>query len=82
MLLLIFINIEEVQKRGATSCLQKYAGEDTHTHWCHFHEWIEMWITRRDQQYMAWLKKVDEDVRNCERAKADRAGHDKGTGRE
>ena len=31
---------------------------------------------------MEWLKKVDEDVRNCERAKADRAGRDKGTGRD
>ena len=40
-----------------------------------------MWITRRDQQYMEWLK-VDEDVRNYERAKADRAGRDKGTGHE
>ena len=54
----------------------------THTHWCHFQEWIDTWITRRDQQYMEWLKKVDEDVRNCERAKADRAERDKGTGRE
>ena len=36
-----------------------------------------MWITRRDQQYIEWLKKVDEDVRKCERAKADRAGRDK-----
>ena len=40
-------------------------------------EWIDMWITRRDQQYIEWLKKVDEDVRKCERAKADRAGRDK-----
>ena len=50
-----------------------------HTHWCHFHEWIDTWITRRDQQYMEWLKKVDEDVHNCERVKADRVGRDKGT---
>ena len=41
-----------------------------------------MWITRRDQQYMAWLKKVDDDVRKCKRKKAERAGRDKGTGRE
>ena len=47
-----------------------------------FHEWIDTWITRRDQQYIKWLKKVDEDVRKCERAKADRAGRDKGTARE
>ena len=39
-----------------------------------------MWITRRDQQYMAWLKKVDDDVRKCEREKAERVGRDKGTG--
>ena len=45
-------------------------------------EWIDMWITRRDQQYIEWLKKVDEDVRKYERAKADRAGRDKGTARE
>ena len=63
------------------SCLLKYAGDETHIHWCHFQEWIDTWITRRDQQYMAWLKKVDEDVRNCEREKAERAGCDKGTGR-
>ena len=41
-----------------------------------------MCITHRDQQYMEWLKKVDEDVRNCEHVKADRAGRDKGTARE
>ena len=51
-------------------------------HWCHFHEWIDTWITRRDQQYMEWSKKVDEDVRKCEREKAERAGRDKGTGGE
>ena len=60
----------------------KVAGDDTHTHCCHFYEWIDTWITRRAQQYMEWLKKVDEDVRNCERAKTDRAGRYKGTGRE
>ena len=41
-----------------------------------------MWTTRRDQQYMEWLKKMDKNVRNCEHAKADRTGRDKGTGRE
>ena len=39
-------------------------------------------ITRRDQQYMAWLKRVDDDVRKCEREKVERAGRDKGTGYE
>ena len=59
------------------SCLRQYAGDDTHTHWCHFHEWIDTWITHRDQQYMAWLKKVDDDVRKCECEKAER-GNDAG----
>ena len=59
--------------------MRQYASDDTHTHWCHFREWIDMWITRRDQQYIEWLKKVDEDVRKCDRVKADRAGRDKGT---
>ena len=43
---------------------------------------FDTWITRRDEQYIEWLKKVDEDVRKCERAKADRAGRDKGAARE
>ena len=47
-----------------------------------FHEWIDTWITHRNQQYMEWLKKVNEDLRKCERAKADIAGRDKGTPRE
>ena len=62
--------------------MRQYAGDDTHTHWCHIHEWIDTWIIHHDQQYIEWLKKVDEDVRKCERAKADMAGHDKGTARE
>ena len=41
-----------------------------------------MWITRRDQQYMAWLKKVDDDVHKCEHEKAEEAERDKGTGHE
>ena len=53
-----------------------------HTLWCHFHEWIDTWITHRVKQYMEWLKKVNEDLRKCERAKADMAGRDKGTERE
>ena len=36
----------------------------------------------RDQQYIEWLKKVNEDLRKCERAKADMAGRDKGTAHE
>ena len=36
----------------------------------------------RDQQYMEWLKKVNEDLRKGGRAKADIAGRDKGTARE
>ena len=64
------------------SCLLKYAGDETHIHWCHFHEWIYTWITRRDQQYMEWSNKVDEDVRKCESEKAKRAGRDTGTSRE
>ena len=64
------------------SCLLKYAGDEKHIHWCHFHEWIDTWITHRDQQYMEWLKKVNEDLRKGERAKPDIAGRDKGTARE
>ena len=60
----------------------KYAGDDTHTHWCYFHEWIDTWITHRDKQYMEWLKKVNEDLRKGERAKPDIAGRDNGTARE
>ena len=41
-----------------------------------------MWITRRDQQYMVWLKKVDNDVRKCEHEKAERAGRGNDAGRE
>ncbi|RLM69820.1 hypothetical protein C2845_PM17G08970 [Panicum miliaceum] len=48
-------DIEEVQKAGAIS------------QFCHFHEWIDTSISRRDQQYLAWLKKVDDDVRKSER---------------
>ena len=58
------------------------AFQETNTHFCHFHEWIDTSISRRDQQYVAWLKKVDDDVRKCEREKAEWAGRDKGTGRE
>jgi len=49
------------------------------TLFCHFHEWIDTSISRRDQQYVAWLKKVDNDVRKSGNEKAKR---DNGTGRE
>ena len=49
------------------------------THFCHFHEWIDTCISRRDQKYVAWLKKVDDDVHKSGIDKAER-GY--GTGRE
>ena len=75
VVLLFLINLNR-------SCLRKYAGDDMHTHWCHFHEWIDTWITHRDQQYMEWLKKMNENLRKGERAKPDIAGRDNGTARE
>jgi len=56
-----------------------HAFQETNTHFCHFHEWIDTSISRRDQQYVAWLKKVDNDVRKSGNEKAKR---DNGTGRE
>jgi len=52
------------------------------THFCHFHEWIDTSISPRDQQYVAWLKKVDYDVRKSGIEKAERAGRGNGTDHE
>ena len=49
------------------------------TQFFHFHEWVDTSISRRDQQYVVWLKKVDDDVRKFERENAERAGHGNGT---
>jgi len=59
-----------------------HAFQETDTHFCHFHEWIDTSISPRDQQYVAWLKKVDYDVRKSGIEKAERAGRGNGTGRE
>ena len=48
-------------------------------YFCHFHEWIDTSISRRDQQYVVWLKKVDDDVHKSGIDKAERGN---GTGRE
>ena len=56
-----------------------HAFQETNTHFCHFHEWIDTSISRCDQQYVVWLKKVDDDVHKSGIDKAERGN---GTGRE
>ena len=53
-----------------------HASQETNTHFCHFHEWIDTSISRRDQKYVAWLKKVDDDVR---KSGIDKAKHVNGS---
>ena len=52
------------------------------TQFFHFHEWVDTSISRRDQQYVAWLKKVDDDVRKSGIEKAERAGRGNDAGSE
>ena len=56
-----------------------HASQETNTHFCHFHEWIDTSINRRDQQYVTSLKKVHDDVR---KSGIDKAKSDNGSGRE
>ena len=56
-----------------------HASQEKNTHFCHFHEWIDTSISRRDQEYVAWLKKVDDDVR---KSGIDKAKRGNGSGRE
>jgi len=60
-------------------CFSYRAFHVTNTHFCHFYEWIDTSISPRDQQYVAWLKKVDEDVR---KSGIDKAKRGNSTGRE
>ena len=56
-----------------------HASQETNTHFCHFNEWIDTSISHRDQEYVAWLKKVDDDVR---KSGIDKAKRGNGSGRE
>ena len=56
-----------------------HASQETNTHFCHFHEWIDTFINHCDQEYVAWLKNVDDDVR---KSGIDKAKRGNGTDRE
>ena len=56
-----------------------HASPETNTHFCHFHEWIDTSINHCDQEYVAWLKNVDDDVR---KSGIDKAKRGNGTDRE
>ena len=56
-----------------------HASQETNTHFCHFHEWIDTSISHCDQEYVAWLKNVDDDVH---KSGIDKAKRGNGTGRE
>jgi hypothetical protein len=45
---------------------------------CNFKEWIDTSISRRDKDYLEWVKKVDEDYLRCERERQEELARRKG----